>query len=110
MPAYQHTYSNAEVVLGHFAGNLDAGGETLQLQMPAGSNAWLTIDEVRYDDDPPWPPEAATGGQALQILYGGSVTAANAASLFAEEELDGGLVGGASLEAAGFAAIVRAAA
>ena len=51
----------------------------------------------------------ASAAQALQILYGGSVTAANAASLFAEEELDGGLVGGASLEAAGFAAIVRAA-
>jgi len=46
----------------------------------------------------------------LQILYGGSVTAANAASLFAEPELDGGLVGGASLDPAGFAAIARAAA
>jgi triosephosphate isomerase len=48
--------------------------------------------------------------RALQILYGGSVTAANAASLFAQGELDGGLVGGASLDAGGFAAIVRAAA
>ena len=54
-----------------------------------------------------WGTAAARG---LQILYGGSVTAANAASLFAEEELDGGLVGGASLDPAGFAAIARAAA
>jgi triosephosphate isomerase len=48
--------------------------------------------------------------RTLRILYGGSVTAANAGALFAEEELDGGLVGGASLDPAGFAAIVRAAA
>jgi len=46
----------------------------------------------------------------LRILYGGSVTASNAASLFAEEEIDGGLVGGGSLDPRGFAAIVRAAA
>ena len=51
----------------------------------------------------------AAAAQGLQILYGGSVTAANAASLFAKEELDGGLVGGASLDPAGFAAIARAA-
>ena len=40
------------------------------------------------------------------ILYGGSVTAKNAASLLAESELDGVLVGGASLEADGWAALV----
>lgn len=49
-----------------------------------------------------------TGG-AVAILYGGSVNAANAATLFAEEDLDGALVGGASLEAAGFWKIVAAA-
>jgi triosephosphate isomerase len=46
----------------------------------------------------------------LLILYGGSVTAANAAALFCREEIDGGLVGGASLDPKGFAAIIRAAA
>ncbi|OZC02834.1 triose-phosphate isomerase [Rubricoccus marinus] len=46
----------------------------------------------------------------VQILYGGSVKPGNAATLFAQEDVDGGLVGGASLDAAGFAAIVRAAA
>ena len=47
---------------------------------------------------------------AIRILYGGSVTPANAAALFAQPGVDGGLVGGASLEAEGFAAILSAAA
>ncbi len=47
--------------------------------------------------------------ERLGILYGGSVTAANAPRLFAEAEIDGGLVGGASLDPKGFAGIVRAA-
>lgn len=48
-------------------------------------------------------------GSEVAILYGGSVNANNAASLFAEDDLDGGLVGGAALEAAGFWKIVAAA-
>ena len=46
---------------------------------------------------------------ALRIQYGGSVTAANAASLFQQPDVDGALVGGASLKAEGFSAIVKAA-
>jgi triosephosphate isomerase (TIM) len=46
----------------------------------------------------------------LQILYGGSVKADNAKSLFAMPDIDGGLVGGASLDAASFLSIYRAAA
>jgi triosephosphate isomerase len=46
----------------------------------------------------------------LRILYGGSVKAGNAAELFAMPNVDGGLVGGASLVAKDFAAIWRAAA
>jgi triosephosphate isomerase len=42
----------------------------------------------------------------LRILYGGSVKPENAKSLMAEEEIDGALVGGASLHAKSFAAIV----
>ncbi|MDB5227674.1 MAG: triose-phosphate isomerase [Bacteroidota bacterium] len=42
------------------------------------------------------------------ILYGGSVTAKNASELFAEKDIDGGLVGGASLKADEFAAIIKA--
>jgi triosephosphate isomerase len=47
---------------------------------------------------------------APRVLYGGSVTATNAASLFAQQDIDGALVGGASLRADEFAAIVAAAA
>ncbi len=50
---------------------------------------------------------AASG--SLRILYGGSVKADNAAQLFAEADIDGGLIGGASLKAADFIAICRAA-
>ncbi len=46
----------------------------------------------------------------MKILYGGSVKAANAAELFAQPDIDGGLIGGASLQAAEFAAVCRAAA
>ncbi len=47
---------------------------------------------------------------ATRILYGGSVKAANAASLFAMHDVDGGLIGGASLVADDFLGICRAAA
>lgn len=46
----------------------------------------------------------------VKILYGGSVTAANASLLFAEPDIDGALVGGASLVAEGFSSICAAAA
>jgi triosephosphate isomerase len=44
----------------------------------------------------------------IPILYGGSVKAGNAAELFASQDVDGGLVGGASLVAADFIAIIKA--
>jgi triosephosphate isomerase len=45
--------------------------------------------------------------QAVRILYGGSVKPDNIAALMAQPDVDGGLVGGASLDAASFAKIVR---
>ncbi len=48
-------------------------------------------------------------GERLTILYGGSVKGANAASLFAMDDIDGGLIGGASLDLAEFMAICKAA-
>lgn len=45
----------------------------------------------------------------VRVLYGGSVKAANASELFDQPNIDGGLVGGASLQAEEFAGIVRAA-
>jgi triosephosphate isomerase (TIM) len=47
--------------------------------------------------------------QGVRILYGGSVNAANAAEFFGQPEIDGALVGGASLKPADFLAIVKAA-
>jgi triosephosphate isomerase len=46
---------------------------------------------------------------SLPILYGGSVKPANAAALFSQPDVDGGLIGGASLVASDFLAIARAA-
>ncbi len=54
---------------------------------------------------------AAQDGQVAQgvrILYGGSVKASNAAELFAKADIDGGLIGGASLIAEDFLAICKA--
>ncbi|MCA0899376.1 triose-phosphate isomerase [Microbulbifer agarilyticus] len=48
-------------------------------------------------------------GEQVQILYGGSVKAGNAAELFAKPDIDGALVGGASLKAEEFIQICRAA-
>jgi triosephosphate isomerase len=52
---------------------------------------------------------ATPHADAMPILYGGSVKPDNAATLFAQADIDGGLIGGASLKAADFVAICRAA-
>jgi len=53
--------------------------------------------------------EDANIGDSIRILYGGSVKAANASELFSMPDVDGGLVGGASLKADEFLKICRAA-
>jgi triosephosphate isomerase (TIM) len=53
---------------------------------------------------------ATTNPKRIHILYGGSMNAANAASLLAQPDIDGGLIGGASLKAPDFLQIVAAAA
>lgn len=72
---------------------------------PDGANAVLR-DHIR-------PALAQLFGsglaQNLRILYGGSVNAANAADFFHQSEIDGGLVGGASLKIEEFVKIVEAA-
>ena len=50
-----------------------------------------------------------TVGDSIRIQYGGSVNASNAASLLQQPDVDGALVGGASLHAEAFSAIVKAA-
>ncbi len=47
--------------------------------------------------------------QAIRVLYGGSVTGSNAAEFFSQPDIDGALVGGASLKLDDFAAITKAA-
>jgi triosephosphate isomerase len=54
-------------------------------------------------------PEILGAGPGIRILYGGSVTPENAASLLAEPDLDGALVGGASLKVESFLQIIAAA-
>lgn len=54
---------------------------------------------AKYDD---------TLAQSVSVLYGGSVKPANAKEIFAQPDVDGGLIGGASLKADDFAAIVNA--
>jgi triosephosphate isomerase (TIM) len=48
-------------------------------------------------------------GYAIDILYGGSVKPGNASELFARSNVDGGLIGGAALNAEDFASIVKSA-
>ena len=80
-------------------------------------------DRHRQDPDPlaksremhaahPRPGSSRYGsaGTQIRILYGGSVKASNAAEIFAIADVDGALVGGASLKAADFMPIVAAAA
>ena len=52
---------------------------------------------------------ATAQADSMKILYGGSMKPDNAASLLAKSDIDGGLIGGASLKAADFVAICRAA-
>lgn len=52
---------------------------------------------------------ASPRASSIRLLYGGSMNAANAAQLLAQPDIDGGLVGGASLKAADFQQIIAAA-
>ncbi len=73
---------------------------------PAGANAVIGL-HIRGALADQYSSAVA---DALRVQYGGSVTAANAADLMAQPDIDGALVGGASLKPAEFGAIVKAAA
>ena len=79
-----------------------------------GTGKIPTVDEIARDarGDPrnACATATATRGEQVRILYGGSVKASNAAEIFAIADVDGALVGGASLKAADFIPIVAAAA
>jgi len=57
-----------------------------------------------------WAARDASLAERMRLLYGGSMKAANAGELLAEPDIDGGLIGGASLKADDFVAICATAA
>jgi triosephosphate isomerase (TIM) len=69
-----------------------------------GKQANDTISYIRETVGKIWNNEAAN---AIRILYGGSVTAGNIAEFISEPDIDGGLVGGASLKPQEFISITR---
>ena len=69
-----------------------------------GKQANETIGLIRHNISKLYDKETA---RDLRILYGGSVTSANAAEFMSQPEIDGALVGGASLKAGEFLSIVR---
>jgi triosephosphate isomerase len=70
----------------------------------SGAQAAATIQFIRDVVAKPWNKSIA---QDLRILYGGSVTSANIAEFISHPEIDGALVGGASLKAEEFVSIVE---
>lgn len=74
-------------------------GKTATPEMAADAHRTIrALVTAKYGD---------TAGAAIRILYGGSVKPDNVKGLMAQPEIDGALVGGASLEAASFASIVN---
>jgi len=76
-------------------------GKTATPELAQAAHAHLRAELARLFDD-----ETAA---RVRILYGGSVKPANAGELFAQPDVDGGLIGGAALDPADLAAIARAA-
>lgn len=75
-------------------------GKTATTEQAQEIHAYLRSNiEAQYNSDV---------ANTIPILYGGSVKAANAAEIFASPDVDGGLVGGASLKADEFLAIIKA--
>jgi len=74
-------------------------GKTATPQMAAGAHRLIRAEAAKAFGD--------STAQALRILYGGSVKPDNATALMSEREIDGALVGGASLDPRSFSAIVH---
>jgi len=75
-------------------------GRTATPEQAEEAHAFIRLRLARHDDKI---------ADRLRILYGGSVKASNAEELFTRADIDGGLIGGASLQADEFLAICRAA-
>jgi len=74
-------------------------GKTATPEMAAEAHAVVRYEAAKFLGD--------AVAQNLRILYGGSVKPENASALMAKTEIDGALVGGASLDPKSFAAIVK---
>jgi hypothetical protein len=71
LQGYAAAYTNAEAVLATYNGSLDNGGEWLRLWRPVGESSEALVDEVYFDDDPPWPATADGAGPSLQLIDAG---------------------------------------
>ena len=100
-----------DVVLGQLEASLPEGANaanTVIAYEPVwaiGTGRTPTLDQIAQVHD---ALRAAAPEPAIPLLYGGSVKPANAAEIFSIKNVDGALVGGASLRAVDFAAIVTA--
>ncbi len=74
-------------------------GKTATPEQAQEVHAFIRLRLARHDDDV---------ADNIRILYGGSVKAANAEDLFKMADIDGGLIGGASLQADDFLTICHA--
>ena len=95
----------------HTLAEREPEGARQQIVLAAVADAPSTLNSPLHSDDSARMVEAlglATSG--VRILYGGSVKAGNAIDLFEQNDVDGGLIGGASLVAEDFVAICKAAA
>lgn len=107
-----------DIIAGQLAGSVPAGvtGETLVIAyepvwaigtglVPSLGQIGEVHDFMREKLESRFGAEI---GDAIRLLYGGSVKGSNAANIFAVSNVDGALVGGASLKAADFAPIIQA--
>lgn len=112
--------TSAKVVLGQLDAVIDAlGVEALQSAVIAYEPIWAigtgkTASKEQAQDIHQVLREhiaksSAVVAEGIRILYGGSVKAANATELFSQADIDGGLVGGASLKAEEFVSICKSA-
>ena len=76
-------------------------GQTASVEQAQDMHAFIR-DKIAHVD--------VSVAEKIRVVYGGSVKADNAAELFAQDDIDGGLIGGAGLDPAQFAEIVAAAA
>ena len=104
-----------EVVLGQLEAVLAAVGESAARMVVAYEPVWAIGTGRTASPDQAQAVHALlrarlaqAGAAEISLLYGGSVKADNAGALFAMKDIDGGLIGGASLQAGDFLAIARA--